>query len=62
MAPLALVLRPYLRRAVAAVFNGPRFLGLMLGHVVLNPVYQAVSIRGVLIVAAFTIMAVAVIL
>ncbi len=62
MAALVLALRPDLRQAVAGVFNGSRFLGLMLGPVILTPVYEALSIRGVLIVAALILLAVAVIL
>ena len=62
MAALALALRPDLRQAVAGVFNGSRFLGLMLVPVLLTPVYEAVSIRGVLVVTAVTLLAITVIL
>jgi len=62
MAALALALRPDLRQAVAGVFNGSRFLGLMLVPVLLTPVYEAVSIRGVLLVTTVTLLAIAVIL
>ena len=62
MAALALALRPDLRQAVAGVFNGSRFLGLMLVPVLLTPVYEAVSIRGVLLVATVTLLAITVIL
>ena len=62
MAALALALGLDLREAVAGVFKGSRFLGLMLGPVLLTPVYEAVSIRGVLIFAALVLLAVAVIL
>ncbi len=61
MAALALGLRPDLRQAVAGVFNGSRFLGLMLGPVLITPVYESASIRGVLIVAAIILLAVALI-
>ena len=62
MATLALALHPDLRQAVAGVFNGSRFLGLMLVPVLLTPVYEAFSIRGVLLVAAVILIAVAVML
>jgi len=62
MAALALALRPDLRQAVAGVFNGSRFLGLMLGPVLLTPVYEANSIRGVLLAAALILLTAAVIL
>jgi len=62
MAALALALRPDLRQAVAGVFNGSRFLGLMLVPVLFTPVYEAVSIRGVLLVTTVTLLAITVIL
>ena len=62
LAGLALALRPELRQAVAGVFNGSRFLGLMLGPVLLTPVYEAFSIRGVLLIGTVILIAVAVIL
>ena len=62
MAALALALRPDLRQAVAGVFNGSRFLGLMLGPVLITPIYEAESIRGVLLVAALILLTAAVIL
>ncbi len=62
MAALALALRPDLRQAVSGVFNGSRFLGLMLVPVLLTPVYEAVSIRGVLLVTTVTLLAITVIL
>ena len=62
MAALALALRPDLRQSVAGVFNGSRFLGLMLGPVLLTPVYEEESIRGVLLVAALILLTAAVIL
>ena len=46
----------------AGVFNASRFLSLMLGTVLLTPVYEAVSIRGTLMVVTSTLLAVAVIL
>ena len=61
MAALALGLRPDLRQAVAGVFNGSRFLGLMLGPVLITPIYEVQSIRGVLLVAALILLATAVI-
>lgn len=61
MAALALGLRPDLRQAVAGVFNGLRFLGLMLGPVLITPIYEVQSIRGVLLVAALVLLATAVI-
>ena len=54
--------RADLRQAVAGVFNGSRFLGLMLGPVLLTPVYEANSIRGVLLVAALILVTATVIL
>ena len=62
MAALALALRPDLRQAVAGVFNGSRFLGLMLVPVLLTPVYEAFSIRGVLLITAVILVAVVVVL
>ena len=61
MAALALGLRPDLRQAVAGLFNGSRFLGLMLGPVLITPIYEVQSIRGVLVVAALILLATAVI-
>jgi len=62
MAALALALRPDLRQAVAGVFNGSRFVGLMLVPVLFTPIYEAVSIRGVLLVTTVTLLAITVIL
>jgi predicted MFS family arabinose efflux permease len=47
---LSLSLWPNFRRAVSGVVNGSRFLGLALAPILLAPVYEAASIRGVLLV------------
>lgn len=62
MAALAIALRPDLRQAVSGVFNGSRFFGLMLGPVVITPVYEAGSIRSVLLVAGLILLLVVVVL
>ena len=62
MAALAIALRPDLRQAVSGVFNGSRFFGLMLGPVVITPVYEAGSIRSVLLVAGLILLVVVVVL
>lgn len=48
---LSLVLWPQLRQAVAGLFNGARFFGLAAAPLILAPLYDSASIRGVLIVA-----------
>ena len=62
MAALAMSLRPDLRQAVAGVFNGSRFLGLMLGPVLLTPIYEAESLRGVLLAATLILLSAALII
>ena len=47
---MALSIRPDLRHAVSGVFNGSRFFGGFLAPLVLTPVYEAGSIKGVLLV------------
>ena len=47
---IALSLRPDLRQAISGVFNGSRFFSVVLAPLILMPVYEAVSIRGVLLV------------
>ncbi|PKB78918.1 MAG: hypothetical protein BZY88_16040 [SAR202 cluster bacterium Io17-Chloro-G9] len=51
----SLSLWPGLRRAVAGVVIGTRFLGLALTPVLLTPVYEVFSIRGVLIATSIVI-------
>ena len=51
---MALSLRPDLRQAISGVFNGSRFFGVVLAPLILMPVYEAVSIRGVLLVIVVT--------
>ena len=48
---IAVSIRPDLRGAIAGLFNGSRFLGLMLAPLVLAPVYEMSSIRGTLLTA-----------
>lgn len=50
MGAMALSLRPDLRQAISGVFNASRFFGVLLAPLVLTPVYEAFSIRGVLVV------------
>ena len=48
---IAVSIRPDLRGAIAGLFNGSRFFGLMLAPLVLAPVYEMSSIRGTLLTA-----------
>ena len=59
---MALSIRPDLRHAVSGVFNGSRFLGGIFAPLVLTPVYEAVSIRGVLLAIVLVTIAVGVVL
>ena len=59
---MALSLRPDLRQAISGVFNGSRFFGVVLAPMVLMPVYEAVSIRGVLLVIVVASLLVGVVL
>ena len=59
---MALSLRPDLRQAISGVFNGSRFFGVLLAPLVLTPVYEAVSIRGVLLVIILASIAVGLVL
>ncbi|MDA1096999.1 MAG: MFS transporter, partial [Chloroflexi bacterium] len=49
---MSLMQWPHLRQAVSGVFNGSRFLGLAVAPLVMAPVYEAYSLRGVLVVSA----------
>ncbi len=59
---MALSIRPDLRHAISGVFNGSRFFGGILAPLVLTPVYEAVSIKGVLLVIILVSIAVGVVL
>ena len=59
---MALSIRPDLRHAVSGVFNGSRFLGGFLAPLVLTPIYEVVSIKGVLLVIIVVSIAVGVVL
>ena len=59
---MALSIRPDLRHAVSGVFNGSRFFGGFLAPLVLTPIYEVVSIKGVLLVLIVVSIAVGVVL
>ena len=59
---MALSIRPELRHAVSGVFNGSRFFGGILAPLILTPVYEAVSIKGVLLAIILVSIAVGVVL
>ena len=52
---LSLMQWPHLRQAVSGVFNGSRFLGLAVAPLIMAPVYEAHSLRGVLVVSAIVL-------
>ena len=53
---LSVSLWPNLRRAVAGIASGSRFFGFAMAPLLLTPVYEATSIRGVLVVTGVAIL------